>query len=97
MEGVPRPLVSAGKLVKDDSGAPVILREYSDRLMEILLRAHRPSTFREQTLIEHTGTISLEKLVEASLKTVEGSAEVRVEGKPRANPALPTPGTGRLS
>ncbi len=97
MEGVARPVVSAGKLVKDDTGAPLILREYSDRLMEILLRAHRPSKFRETALVEHVGKISFEKLVEASLKTIDGEAEVRVEGKPRANPALRTPGTGRVS
>ena len=42
MEGVPEPLVSAGKLVRDDNGQPIAIRRYSDNLLVALLRAHRP-------------------------------------------------------
>lgn len=42
IEGVERPLVSAGKLVKDDNGELVVVREYSDRLVEMLYKARTP-------------------------------------------------------
>src|SRR5215813_15232185 len=42
VEGVPEPLVSAGKLVRDDDGQPIMVRRYSDNLLLALLRAHRP-------------------------------------------------------
>jgi hypothetical protein len=42
IEGVPEPLVSAGKLVRDDAGQPVVICRYSDPLLLALLRAHRP-------------------------------------------------------
>ena len=41
VEGVPEPLVSAGKLVRDDDGQPIAIRRYSDNLLLALLRAHR--------------------------------------------------------
>ena len=41
MEGVPIPLVSAGKLVRDDNGQPIMVRRYSDNLLMALLKAHR--------------------------------------------------------
>jgi hypothetical protein len=43
IEGVPEPLVSAGKLVRDDDGQPITVRRYSDHLLMALLKAHRPS------------------------------------------------------
>jgi hypothetical protein len=36
------PLVSAGKLVRDDDGQPILVRRYSDNLLLALLNAHRP-------------------------------------------------------
>jgi hypothetical protein len=42
VEGVPEPLVSAGKLVRDDDGQPISIRRYSDNLLLALLKAHRP-------------------------------------------------------
>jgi len=36
------PLVSAGKLVRDDDGQPIAIRRYSDNLLLALLRARRP-------------------------------------------------------
>jgi hypothetical protein len=43
VEGVSEPLVSAGKLVRDDVGQPVAMRRYSDPLLLALLRMHRPA------------------------------------------------------
>ena len=42
LEGVPEPLVSAGKLVRDDEDKPITVRRYSDSLLLGLIRAHRP-------------------------------------------------------
>ena len=42
LEGVPEPLVSAGKLVRDYDGQPVIIRRYSDNLLLALIKARRP-------------------------------------------------------
>jgi hypothetical protein len=42
VEGVPEPLVSAGKLVRDDDGQPIIIRRYSDNLLLALIKARRP-------------------------------------------------------
>ena len=43
VEGVEEPLVSAGRLVRDDSGQPIMVRRYSDNLLLALIKAHRPS------------------------------------------------------
>ena len=42
VEGVAEPLVSAGKLVRDEDGQPIAVRRYSDHLLLALLKAHRP-------------------------------------------------------
>jgi len=42
LEGVPEPLVSGGKLVRDAEGQPITIRRYSDNLLLALIRAHRP-------------------------------------------------------
>lgn len=42
IEGIAEPLVNAGKLVRDDDGKPVLVRRYSDNLLLVLLKAHRP-------------------------------------------------------
>ena len=52
VEGIEEPLVSGGKLVRDDNGQPVAIRRYSDQLLIALLRAHRPEKFRERTAVE---------------------------------------------
>lgn len=42
VEGIAEPLVSAGKLVRDNDGQPILVRRYSDNLLLALLKAHRP-------------------------------------------------------
>src|SRR5260370_24672686 len=42
VEGVPEPLVSARKLVRDDDGQPIAIRRYSDNSLLALLKAYRP-------------------------------------------------------
>jgi hypothetical protein len=42
VEGIAEPLVSAGKLVREDDGQPILVRRYSDNLLLAQLKAHRP-------------------------------------------------------
>jgi hypothetical protein len=46
VDGVPEPLVSAGKLVRDDNGQPIMVPRYSDTLLLALLRARRQRSVR---------------------------------------------------
>lgn len=55
MQGVAEPLVSQGRIIKDDEGKPMFVQRYSDSLMQLLLRAHRPEKFRERTETKHVG------------------------------------------
>jgi hypothetical protein len=41
VEGVPQPLVSAGKLVRGDDGQPITIQRYSDSLLLALLKTHQ--------------------------------------------------------
>jgi len=54
VDGVPEPLVSGGKLVRDDDGNPICVQRYSDQMLGLLLRARRPEKFRDQRLV-HAG------------------------------------------
>jgi hypothetical protein len=56
IEGVPKPLVSAGKLVRDDNGQPIMVPYYSDALLLALLKARRPPHR------ERSGRLELPKL-----------------------------------
>jgi hypothetical protein len=40
--GIEEPLVSAGRIVRDDHGQPIGVRRYSDKLLLELLKKHRP-------------------------------------------------------
>ena len=42
VEGTQEPLVSAGRIVRDDDGRPIAVRRYSDNLLLALIKARRP-------------------------------------------------------
>ena len=46
VDGVEQPVLYAGKPVHDDGGDPITVRHYSDRLLELLLKARRPESFK---------------------------------------------------
>jgi hypothetical protein len=72
VDGVSEPVISMGKLVRDDNGEPVTIQRYSDNLLLSLLRAHRPEKFRDRTSHEHTGgPFLLEQIVLLSLEKRE--------------------------
>jgi hypothetical protein len=53
IEGVEKPLI--GRVGKDQDGIITYVREYSDSLAALLLKAHRPEKYRERQQIEHSG------------------------------------------
>lgn len=54
VEGVREPLVSDGKIVRDDDGQPIVIRRYSDELLLAFLRTHRPEKFHDFRMVEIT-------------------------------------------
>lgn len=63
VDGVAEPVVSAGRLVTDAAGNPMLTHRYSDQLLMALLRAHRPEKYREKT-IDLPGMLTLAAVVE---------------------------------
>jgi uncharacterized protein YdbL (DUF1318 family) len=53
VEGTRKPLI--GRVGKDQDGVITYVREYSDSLMQTLLKAHRPEKYRERSEVRHTG------------------------------------------
>jgi len=45
VDGVPEPLISDGKIVRDDDGRPLSIQRYSDALLIEILRMNRPNKF----------------------------------------------------
>jgi hypothetical protein len=52
VEGIREPLVSEGKVVRDDDGQPIVIRRYSDSLLLALLKTQRPEKFNEYRISE---------------------------------------------
>lgn len=59
VEGVEKPLVSAGRHVTN-------VTEYSDSLLQFLLKARRPERYRENVKVEHAGAIAQRVQVDLS-------------------------------
>lgn len=47
IDGVPEPLVSDGKVIRDDEGRPVSVKRFSDSLLVALLKTNGPGRFTE--------------------------------------------------
>jgi hypothetical protein len=58
VEGVEKPIV--GRIGKDQDGIVTYVQEYSDSLMQLLLKAHRPEKYRERQDIQHSGSVAIE-------------------------------------
>jgi AcrR family transcriptional regulator len=64
-EGTRKPVIGrVGKdedgILSDENGEPLYLREYSDSLATLLLKAHRPEKYRERQEVQHTGRVGIE-------------------------------------
>ena len=89
VEGVPKPLVSMGKLVLGADGKPIEMREYSDHLMITLLKARRPERFRENINVSGTVTHELSaRLDEAIQRLKTKTIDVAPDSEVMAVPAL---------
>ncbi len=53
VEGVDKPMVSAGKMV-------TTVKEYSDTLLIFMLKSRRPETYRDNVKVEHSGSLKSE-------------------------------------
>jgi len=64
VHGVDKPVVFQGRisLMKDSKTGglvPVTVREYSDSLLQFLLRGAKPSKYRERHQVDHSGAVGL--------------------------------------
>lgn len=57
VEGTDRGIFQKGGRVIDHDGEPATEKVYSDRLMELLLKARFPNEFIERRAVEHSGNI----------------------------------------
>ena len=89
LDGVERPLVGGGKLIRDDDGKVVMVREYNDRLLEYLLKAHRPEKYRDKS--ETGGKTARDTTILPGVRIIIAPEPGR--GNPGSEPA-PQAGTG---
>jgi hypothetical protein len=47
VEGLIEPVLSDGKVVRDDKGQPIVVRRYSDIILLALLKAQYPDKFND--------------------------------------------------
>lgn len=64
VEGVRKPLI--GRIGKDQDGVITYIREYSDSLMNTLLKAHRPEKYRERVDVSGDVTATVKGYVGVS-------------------------------
>lgn len=84
VDGVHKPILYRGESVTDRQGNPLHETEYSDRLLELLLRANRPGEFgTDRQQIIHSGQVAvagkggdvLERLAEYADALSDGDCE----------------------
>jgi hypothetical protein len=88
VDGVVEPLVSAGKVVRDDDGQPLAIRRYSDHLLLALLKARRPEKFKDRAVIEHDVSDNLADRLEAARQRALAASAGTVAPLPRTLPRL---------
>lgn len=88
VEGVTKPVVQGGRVVTDALGFPILLHEYSDALLALLLKAKKPAVYRENVTVEqrgkilheHAGRVDLKLASAAELDVLEGLARKTLNG-----------------
>jgi len=90
--GVPEPLVSAGKIVRDDDGEPIATRRYSDNLMIALVKARRPERFKDRAVVEHDIADGLADRLEAARQRALAPPQRSVTRLPLTPPRLVSDG-----
>lgn len=59
VDGVQEPVVSQGRIAKNDDGTLLYVRKYSDTLMTQILKARRPEKYRERFEATHAGSVNI--------------------------------------
>lgn len=61
VEGVERPVVAMGKIARNDDGTVLKIREYSDTLLAMMLKAKKPKEYRDRLDVnaKHSGGLTL--------------------------------------
>jgi hypothetical protein len=91
VEGVEEPLIQGGKLLRHEDGTPMTIRHYSDRLLELLLKAHRPDLYTPQTPGKSEGQADAGRLL-TDQERARRVAELLERGRERgAGPAADQP------
>lgn len=62
LDGVEEPIIRGGEFLRQDDGSIAVIRRYSDRLLELLLKAHRPEIFAARGHGPKTATDPAESL-----------------------------------
>jgi hypothetical protein len=88
VDGVPEPLVSAGRVVRDDDGQPLAIRRYSDNLLLALLKARRPEKFKDRAVVEHDLADGLADRLEAARQRALAQVQGTVTRLPTPLPRL---------
>jgi hypothetical protein len=79
VDGCPEPLVSAGRLVCGEDGRPLFVRRYSDPLLALLLKAHRPEKYSDRIDHKLSGTLTLAVLVEQAHNLIDAAKTIEYE------------------
>jgi hypothetical protein len=88
VDGVAEPLVSSGRVVRDDDGQPLAIRRYSDTLMLAPLKARRPERFKDRAVVEHDITDGLADRLEAARRRALAASAGTVTALPTTAPRL---------
>jgi hypothetical protein len=86
--GVPEPLVSAGRVMRDEDGQPLAIRRYSDNLLLALLKARRPEKFKDRAVVEHDIADGLADRLEAARQRALAASAGTVTQLPSPIPRL---------
>jgi hypothetical protein len=86
--GVQEPIVSSGKVVRDDDGQPLAIRRYSDALMLALLKARRPEKFKDRAVVEHDIADGLADRLEAARQRALAASSGTITRLPGTLPRL---------
>lgn len=77
LEGLIEPVLSNGKVVRDDNGQPIGVRRYSDAILLALLRAQYPEKFNEW---KNLSGILYPRWIKCLLVILVGSVALRALG-----------------
>lgn len=58
VQGVEKPVVAMGKVARNDDGSVLMIREYSDTLLALMLKAKKPKEYRERIDVNANANVS---------------------------------------